>query len=120
MQLSRIRLKVQDAGTLADFYVDTLGMRDLGRPGSPAYGYDPGQCLLVFEAADVEAYDPSPNDLYWKIGIAVRDLDKAVAYLEERGWPVTAPPPVSRCRLYGAPQRSRRVRHRTAATGLQG
>ncbi len=91
MQLSRLCLNVQDAETLAAFYGDVLGMRDLGRPGSPAYGYDAGQCLLVFDAGDVGPYQPSPDDLYWKIGITLRDLDRAVAYLQERGWPVSDP-----------------------------
>ena len=91
MQLSRLSLKVQDAGALATFYSDMLGMRDLGRPGSPAYGYDPGQCLLVFDESDVGPYAPAPSDLYWKIGITVRDLDRAVVYLQEQGCPVSDP-----------------------------
>ena len=89
MQLSRLCLNVQDADTLAAFYCDHLGMHDLGSPGKPALGYDTGQCLLVFDAGDAGPYEPAPNDLYWKIGITLRDLDKAVAYLRERGWPVT-------------------------------
>lgn len=91
MQLSRLCLKVQDARALATFCTDMLGMRDLGRPGSPAYGYDAGQCLLVFDEADVEPYAPASNDLYWKIGITVRDLDRAVAYLQEEGCPISQP-----------------------------
>ncbi|MEM7122023.1 MAG: VOC family protein [Pseudomonadota bacterium] len=89
MQLSRLFLNVLDADTLATFYTDVLGMRDLGQPGSPALGYDTGQCLLAFNAGDFGPYEPAPNDLYWKIGITLRDLDRAVAYLRERGWPVT-------------------------------
>lgn len=91
MQLSRLCLKVEDADALSAFYTDVLGMRDLGGPGSPAHGYDPGQCLLVFDAGDVGPYQPASDDLYWKIGITVRDLDHAVAYLHERGWPVSEP-----------------------------
>lgn len=89
MQLSRLFLNVPDADTLAAFYCDYFGMRDLGSPGSPAYGYDNGQGLLAFNASDVGPYEPAPDDLYWKIGITLRDLDQAVAYLRERGWPVT-------------------------------
>ncbi len=91
MQLARHCLRVQDAAALAAFYTDLLGMRDLGQAGSPALGYDPRQCLLVFDEADVAPYEAAPHDFYWKIGITVRDLDRAVAYLRDQGWPVSDP-----------------------------
>ena len=57
----------------------------------PAYGYDAEQCLLELQAGDYQPYSASRNDFYWKIGITLRNLDHAVAYLQQQGWPVSEP-----------------------------
>ncbi len=91
MKIARNHLTVQNATELATFYCDLLGMRDLGSNEGSAYGYASRQCLLEFHEKSVTPYVSTREDLYWKIGITVQDLDHAVAYLRERNWPVSTP-----------------------------
>lgn len=91
MKLSRTCLNVRNAAGLANFYSYVLGMRQLGTEHCPAFGYDEGQCLLEFREAELLPYQTASDDLYWKIGITVRNLDSAVDYLHKQGWPVNTP-----------------------------
>ena len=91
MQLARTCLKVEDASALVAFYTDHMGMFAFGSPGSAAFGYDPAQCLLELYEGEFEPFQAGDTDFYWKIGITLRDLDAAVAYLRHRGWPVSDP-----------------------------
>lgn len=54
-------------------------------------GYERGRCCLEFLPGEAAPHQPSKQGLYWKIGVTLRDLDQAVAYLGARGWPVSAP-----------------------------
>ncbi len=77
MRLTRLVLRVRDAPELAGFHTGLLGMR-LFAPGEPTLlGYDRTQCLLELREADVAPYSADQTDLYWKIGITLRDLDAA-------------------------------------------
>lgn len=91
MKLARTCLTVRNAAALANFYTAMLGMRQLGSEQSPAFGYDAGQCLVEFHEAECLPYQPLAGDLYWKIGITLRNLESAVEYLSDQGWPVSAP-----------------------------
>ncbi|WP_350334366.1 VOC family protein [Coralliovum pocilloporae] len=92
MQFSRLTLNAEDPAILERFYKDMLGMRTLSDDGGrPRLGYDEAQCGLCFQQADMGPYTHDPSDFYWKIGLTVRNLDHAVAWLTSQGWPVTAP-----------------------------
>ncbi|NNF78479.1 MAG: VOC family protein [Rhizobiales bacterium] len=91
MKLSRTCLKVRNAAGLSNFYTAVLGMRKLGSEDSPAFGYVEEQCLLEFHEVELQPYQPASDDLYWKIGITLQNLDSAVKYLNAQGWPVSAP-----------------------------
>ena len=82
---------MRNAAGLSNFYTSVLGMRQLGAADSPAFGYDEHQCLLEFHEAELRPYAPAPDDLYWKIGITLQNLDSAVEYLASQGWPVSPP-----------------------------
>ncbi|MDA4844138.1 VOC family protein [Hoeflea poritis] len=88
---ARHRLRVANAEELVDFYRDILGMRDFGSAEKPLLGYDRKQCLLEFEGGTPGTYTARADDLYWKIGITLRDLDHAVTYLKRQGVAVTEP-----------------------------
>ncbi|MGI9462984.1 MAG: VOC family protein [Aestuariivirgaceae bacterium] len=91
MKLARACLRVQNAAELEAFYCSLLGMRRLGSADAPAFGYDPAQCLLELDEGKFAPYTASSDDLYWKIGITVKNLDSAVAYLRASGYEVSAP-----------------------------
>ena len=91
MKLSRTCLNVRNAAGLSNFYTSVLGMHQLGSEDGPAFGYSQQQCLLEFHEAELQHYNPVPGDLYWKIGITVQNLEFAVKYLNDQGWPVSAP-----------------------------
>ncbi|MCY6381067.1 VOC family protein [Hoeflea prorocentri] len=91
MKISRHCLRVENPQELVEFYSGILGMRDFGKPDEPLLGYDGDQCLLELTGGASSPYRSRPDGLYWKIGITVRDLDTAVAYLATRGCAVTAP-----------------------------
>lgn len=91
MRFARHVLNVETFSGLSDFYCDSLGMRSFGTPEKLLFGFDPDQCLLEFRAGAAGPYVPEANDFYWKIGITLRNLDVAVAYLRDRGLTVADP-----------------------------
>ncbi|WP_282609258.1 VOC family protein [Pelagibius sp. Alg239-R121] len=91
MKIARNRLTVNSFENLEAFYCGLLGMRGFKSDEGFVIGYDDRQCLLEFHRKDCQAFDSSGDRLYWKIGIALRDLDGAVAYLRERGLSVSEP-----------------------------
>ncbi len=91
MRLSRLCFNVCNAAQQADFYTSLLGMEQLGEDAGPAFGYHQDQALLEFRESPRKAYAPAGDDLYWKIGITLQNLDYAVEYLTSQGWPVSAP-----------------------------
>lgn len=91
MTLSRHCLRVVDARNLAAFYTETLGMQNFGTARAPLLGFDPQRCLMELHAGAARPFEPAPTDFYWKIGLTVRNLDKAVRALRLEGWPVSEP-----------------------------
>jgi catechol 2,3-dioxygenase-like lactoylglutathione lyase family enzyme len=91
MKIARHCLRVTDASELAAFYGRYLGMRNFGTQEVPLLGYDPTQCLLELRGAARQPYNSGRNDFYWKIGITLCDLDHAVDFLRQQGWPVSDP-----------------------------
>jgi len=90
-KLTRLVLKVQDFSSLDDFYCGLLGMQRFGTDTKPLYGYDQASSQLAFHDGAAHPYSPSSHDLYWKLGITLRDLDHAVAYLRQRNYEVSDP-----------------------------
>jgi len=84
-------LRVTETAEAAAFYTDILGMRNVGTVAAPLLGYDEAECLIAFQGGASVGWTATPRDFYWKIGIAVRDLDRAVAFLHRQGWPVSEP-----------------------------
>ena len=91
IRIARHCLRVTDSAELAAFYTDIMGMRNFGTAKVPLLGYDKAECLIAFEGDAVTSRTGKRRDFYWKIGITVRDLDCAVAFLQRRGWPVPMP-----------------------------
>ena len=86
-RIDRIILRCRDAEAQRSFYVGVLGMREWkdGTVGYPGEG-----ARLLFLPAD-HAYQPRPDDVYWKIALAVPDLDLACRQLEKAGVRVGVP-----------------------------
>lgn len=91
MKILRHRLTVTDTSRLTEFYCRVLGMRSFAPQGTALLGYDPMQCLLELADGAATACRSGQRDVYWKIGITVRDLDVAVAHVRQAGWPVSDP-----------------------------
>jgi len=91
MKFARHVLNVERLDGLSDFYCGVLGMGSFGTAEKPLFGFDPDQCLLEFRAGAEGVYVAEVNDFYWKIGITLRDLDAAVAFLRGRGLAVPDP-----------------------------
>jgi catechol 2,3-dioxygenase-like lactoylglutathione lyase family enzyme len=90
-RITRHCLRVDSFDGLSEFYGDLLGMQTLGSADEPAFGFDAAQCCLAFRATASAPNKPKQHDFYWKIGITLRDLDAAVAYLRSRGVQVNDP-----------------------------
>ena len=85
-------LRVRDFEGLSHFYCGLLGMQAFqGVPGTLSFGFHPDRCRLVFRRADVAPFVARPNDFYWKIGITLRNLDAAVAFLRDNELDVPDP-----------------------------
>ena len=92
MRLARLFFNVRSASQVLEFYTSMLGMERFGAQSALRLGYSEGQALLSFsEDQTLTPYRPAPADFYWKIGITVRNLDHAVAFLQRQGWPVSEP-----------------------------
>lgn len=90
MRLVRYCLQVKNLAQSAKFYRSIMGMGGFsGR--DTVLGYDKAQCLLELRAGATMPCAAGRHDFYWKIGITVRDLDAAVRFLREQGWPVSEP-----------------------------
>lgn len=85
--IEAIRLRCSDPESQTRFYCDVLGMR---ARANGTIGYADGEAGLLFEAAELP-YGPSPQDLYWKIALAVPDIDLAYRQLVQKGIEVQAP-----------------------------
>lgn len=86
-KFTRVFLNVASLDGLAEFYCDLLGMQNFGTSNAPLFGYHEDQCLLAFQLGASSAYQAQPNDFYWKIGLTLRNLDTAFAYLKAKEYP---------------------------------
>jgi catechol 2,3-dioxygenase-like lactoylglutathione lyase family enzyme len=90
--ITSISLSVPTLNGLREFYQTILGMQNShGADNTLSFAYTENSCRVVFDAQPVSSYTNRPNDLYWKIGITLKDLDAAVGYLLEQGISVSAP-----------------------------
>ena len=85
--IEAVRLRCSDPESQTRFYCDVLGMRERA---DGTIGYADEEAGLLFEAAELP-YDPSPQDLYWKIALAVPDIDLAHRQLVQKGIAIQAP-----------------------------
>ncbi|WP_122073837.1 VOC family protein [Pseudophaeobacter sp. EL27] len=69
------------------FYIDILGM---GLREDGAVSYDPAQAGLLFVKAE-RPYQPSAGDVYWKIALAVQNIELAYKQLTAQGIEVSTP-----------------------------
>ena len=70
------------------FYTDILGMTALGNDTVGYEGEEESQ--LKFVPAKIP-YTPAPNDLYWKIALAVPDIELAYRQLSAKGVEIDYP-----------------------------
>ena len=100
--LSALHLDIGHPKSSVEFYTTAIGMRLVAKqPGSHlaetiyrlAFGRGAELRLRHRSERQVEnpGYRPSDNDVYWKIGITVPDVDLARACLIDRGIGVTEP-----------------------------
>lgn len=91
MKILRHCLTVTDTSRLRDFYCQVLGMRSFAADSPALLGYDPSQCLLELAEGAATPCRAEQRDIYWKIGITVRDLGAAVAHVRKSGGSVSDP-----------------------------
>ncbi len=85
---AEICLQVHDLEAQGRFYRDLLGMSVFA---AGRLGFDEQGCCLSLRPGAKAPHKADAEGLYWKIGITLRDLDHAVSYLKDRGWPVSEP-----------------------------
>ena len=85
--IEAVRLRCSDPDTQTQFYCNVLGMR---KRTNGTIGYADEEAGLLFEAAELP-YRPSPQDLYWKIALAVPNIDLAYRQLTDKGIEVQVP-----------------------------
>ena len=86
-RIEKIILRCVDPDAQRRFYCDFLSMT-LFDDGSVGYGGE--EASLLFQKCET-AYTPAPNDVYWKIALAVPDIELACRQLIGRGIPVGTP-----------------------------
>lgn len=84
MRFDVITFQVPDIDAAKAFYVDVLGMHEV-RPN--VIGYADDGLKMQFIKCQTERKATS-RDAYWKIGITVKNLDHAVAFLKDK-WNVS-------------------------------
>ncbi|WP_300035698.1 VOC family protein [uncultured Roseobacter sp.] len=85
-RIDQITLRCRDPQAQQRFYVDVLGM--VGR-NDGTIGYRDEEAGLVFELAE-KPYQPSNQDVYWKIALAVPNIELACDQLHRKGVQVGA------------------------------
>jgi catechol 2,3-dioxygenase-like lactoylglutathione lyase family enzyme len=91
MSFSEIHYLVPTLTGLTEFYSEILGMQELSASNNTSFAFSKNTCKLTFKPSGIGSYHAKPNDLYWKIGLTVRNLDHAVEWLKECNWPVSEP-----------------------------
>ncbi|MEX0338405.1 MAG: VOC family protein [Arenibacterium sp.] len=86
-RIETILLRCRDSVAQKRFYIDSLGM-SLRADGAVTYGA--AQAGVMFEPAKLP-YEPTSRDTYWKIALAVPNIEQAVEELAAKGIETTAP-----------------------------
>lgn len=87
-KIETIILRCRNPDAQRTFYCDVLGMKDFG---DGKIGYDNAlEARLLFLPAEYK-YTPTDQDLYWKIALAVSNIEMACQQLTERGVNVGTP-----------------------------
>ena len=86
-KIDTIKLRCMNLDKQRSFYRDILGMSTFD---DDTVGYGAEQARLLFIEGE-QAYAPKYNDLYWKITIAVADIDLAYQQLKDRGVDIEPP-----------------------------
>ena len=86
-KIETIILNCLNPAAQRQFYVDILGMNS---SGDASLGYGGRQARLAFFQSS-EPYKPEPNDVYWKIALAVPDIELAYRQLTDFGVTVSEP-----------------------------
>ncbi|MFT4638350.1 MAG: lactoylglutathione lyase [Verrucomicrobiales bacterium] len=106
MRLSELRLDISNPEASLDFYVGKLGMELVSENDFPEQEEAIYELAFVYgtrlnlrhrsgEAYENASYKESENDVYWKIGVTIADVDLARQRLIEGGIEVTKP-----CQFY--------------------
>ncbi|MEH6547874.1 MAG: VOC family protein [Sneathiella sp.] len=90
-KITQYRLQVDSLEGLSDFYVGCLGMAEFKAGEGRSFGYQANNCQLQFIHRDCVPYVAAATDFYWKTGITLRNLDKAVEFLKEQGIAISDP-----------------------------
>ncbi len=90
MTVRSIHYQIPDPGAARGFYRDILGCEIADENGVLTCGFSHG-ARLVFHEAPVALHEAAKDNRYWKIGLTMPDLDRAVAHLNWAGWPVSRP-----------------------------
>ncbi|MEM9027897.1 MAG: VOC family protein [Pseudomonadota bacterium] len=86
-KIETIVYRCRDPHAQRAFYCDALGMTDVG-DGAVGYGGD--EAKLVFLPAN-DRYEPRADDLYWKIALAVPNIELAHQQLTALGVAIDTP-----------------------------
>jgi catechol 2,3-dioxygenase-like lactoylglutathione lyase family enzyme len=86
-KIAIIRIRCQNPKGLLKFYHDILGMELLA---DDVVGYGGAEAALQF-LPGTEPYQPGPHDLYWKVALAVPNIELAHQQLTEKGVSVGVP-----------------------------
>lgn len=91
-KLDRLTFRVPDAKACQAFYIKMLGMSILKSP-TMIMGYTPSGLNICFheESAPCSMRRSTSHDAYWKIGITVKNLDRAVEFLNRQAVTVSKP-----------------------------
>ncbi len=91
-KLSGVKLNVLSPETLAEFYVQNLGMSLSVKGQEFTLGYENGGAdIILIQSPTARPYQYSKTDLYWKIGITLPNIDLAHEQLSSKGVAVTEP-----------------------------
>lgn len=86
-KIAIIRIRCQNPKDLLKFYCDVLGMEVLAED---VVGYGGAEAALQF-LPGTEPYQPQSHDLYWKVALAVPNIELAHQQLTEKGVSVGVP-----------------------------
>lgn len=86
-KIETVILRCLDPRAQGLYYCNVLGMNDFG---DGTVGYGALEARLLFVQADRQ-YVPTTQDLYWKIALAVPNIEMACQQLSERGVNIGTP-----------------------------